>query len=620
LKTLTRKTLQYFLDQLKGYRWLFALMCLSLVLGIGVEMIVPLYYKQLFDLFVLDEVSRDAVAGEMYSILKMIALLYVFVFLFWRICEFANNYLLAKIIKRMYENTFEYLSNHSYKFFTDHFSGAIVRKVHRLVVGFEIFLGRIYWDFLSLAIRFVSSLIIIFYFSRLLGVIVLIWIVLFGAANFFIARWKYPLEIASNKADSKMSAYLSDVIMNNSNVQLFTAQEFELESYKKRTGDWFKKTKWAWDVGVLINCVQAALMFALEVVVIAITISLWRKNLVTPGFFIIIQSYLLGLFGRMWDLRRMIHDFFSSFADAEEMIEILETPHEIADVPDAKPLEAKGGKIEFKKVDFGYDDKLLLKHFDLTIQPGEKIALVGHSGEGKSTITKLMMRLFDVQDGEILFDDQNISQVTLESLRKNISLVPQEPILFHRSIYENISYGKRDATEEEVFEAARQANCHQFIMNLKKGYKTLVGERGIKLSGGERQRVAIARAILENAPLIILDEATSSLDSHSEKLIQQALHRLLKNKTAIIIAHRLSTIMEADRIIVIEKGKIAEMGTHQELIRKKDGLYKSLWDIQAGGFIGGEVKEEVPIVDLNKEVEKIVLDSIEKPIEKPMGP
>src|SRR5690606_29753711 len=197
-------------------------------------------------------------------------------------------------------------------------------------------------------------------------------------------------------------------------------------------------------------------------------------------------------------------------------------------------------------------------------------------GEGKSTITKLMMRLFDVQEGEILFDDQNIAQVTLDSLRQNISLVPQEPILFHRTIFENIAYGKRDATEEEVIEAAKQANCHQFILGLQKGYKTLVGERGIKLSGGERQRVAIARAILENAPLVILDEATSSLDSHSEKLIQQALHRLLKNKTAIIIAHRLSTIMESDRIIVIEKGKIAEMGKHSELIKKKDGIYKKI--------------------------------------------
>src|SRR5690606_1876867 len=241
LKTLTRKTLQYFLDQLKGYRWLFGLMCLSLVLGIGAEMIVPLYYKELFDLFVLDEVSRDQVAGEMFSILKMIALLYFFVFLFWRLCEFSNNYLLAKIVKRMYENTFAYLTHHSYKFFTDHFSGAIVRKVHRLVIGFEIFLGRIYWDFLSLAIRFISSLAIIFYFSRLLGLIVLVWIILFGIANFFVARWKYPLEIASNKADSKMSAYLSDVVINSTNVQLFAAQEFELENYRKKTGDWFKK-------------------------------------------------------------------------------------------------------------------------------------------------------------------------------------------------------------------------------------------------------------------------------------------------------------------------------------------------------------------------------------------
>lgn len=608
--------MRYFLDQLKGYRWLFALMCLFLVLGITAEMIVPLYYKQLFDLFVLDEGDRMTVAAEMFSIVKMVALFYFFVFLFWRACEFANNYLLAKVVKRMYENTFAYLSHHSYQFFTDHFSGALVRKVHRLVMGFEIFLGRIYWDFLSLGIRFISSLAIIYYFSPLLGAIVLVWIVLFGIANVFIARWKYPLEIASNKADSKMSAYLADVIMNSNNVQLFTAEAFELENYEKKTADWYKKTKWSWDVGSIINCIQSALMFILEIVVIAITIVLWRRNLVTPGFFIIIQAYLLGLFSRMWDLRRMIHDFFSSFADAEEMIEILETPHEITDRPGAKPLQVDGGRIEFKKVDFGYDDKPLLKHFDLQIEPGEKIALVGHSGEGKTTITKLVMRLFDVQHGEILFDGQNISEVTVESLRKNISLVPQEPILFHRSIFENIAYGKRDATEEEVIEAAKQANCHQFISGLKKGYKTLVGERGVKLSGGERQRVAIARAILENAPLVILDEATSSLDSHSEKLIQQALRRLLKKKTAIIIAHRLSTIMECDRIIVIEKGRIAEMGAHQELIRKKDGIYKSLWDIQAGGFLMPESTENNQQPDPKSELEKMVADEREHPIEK----
>jgi len=620
MKTLTRKTLRYFLDQLKGYRWLFALMCLCLVLGISAEMIVPLYYKQLFDLFVVEDMIRDAIAEQMFDVLKMIALFTFFVFLFWRACEFLNNYLLANVVKRMYEKAFAYLSHHSYQFFTDHFSGAIVRKVHRLVVGFEIFLGRIYWDFLALGVRMISSFAIIYYFSALLGSIVLVWIILFGIANFFVARWKYPLEIASNKADSKMSAYLSDVIMNSNNVQLFTAQEFELEQYQKKTTDWYKKTRWAWDVGSIINCIQAALMAVLEIVVIAITIVLWRRNLVTPGFFIIVQAYLLGLFGRMWDLRRMIHDFFSAFADAEEMIEILDTPHGIADRPGAKPLEVKGGGIEFKKVDFGYEDKLLLKHFDLTIEPGEKIALVGHSGEGKSTITKLVMRLFDVQNGAILFDGQNISEVTLESLRKNISLVPQEPILFHRSIFENIAYGKRDAREEEVIDAAKQANCHQFISGLKKGYKTLVGERGIKLSGGERQRVAIARAILENAPLVILDEATSSLDSHSERLIQQALHRLLKNKTAIIIAHRLSTIMECDRIIVIEKGKIAEMGKHQELIRKKDGIYKSLWDIQAGGFLVQDQMENGKKIDPKQEAQKIVLAEIENPIEKPITP
>jgi ABC-type multidrug transport system fused ATPase/permease subunit len=264
----------------------------------------------------------------------------------------------------------------------------------------------------------------------------------------------------------------------------------------------------------------------------------------------------------------------------------MHTPHEIKDLPGAKELAVSLAKIEYKDVHFSFNQtREVLKGIDLTIHQKEKIALIGPSGAGKSTFVKLLLRLYDLTSGEIAIDDQDIKHVTQESLRKNISLVPQDPILFHRTLKENIRYGRRDATDEEVYEAARLAHCDEFIRGLPQGYDTYVGERGIKLSGGERQRVAIARAILKNAPILILDEATSSLDSESEFLIQDALDTLMKGKTVIVIAHRLSTIRKMDRIIVLEDGKIREEGTHDYLLGQEESLYKKLWNLQAGGFI-----------------------------------
>jgi ATP-binding cassette subfamily B protein len=258
---------------------------------------------------------------------------------------------------------------------------------------------------------------------------------------------------------------------------------------------------------------------------------------------------------------------------------------DVQDVLSAKQLTVSKGAIEFKKVDFGYNaTRKILREISLSIKPGEKIALVGSSGAGKSTVTKLLLRLFNLNKGKILIDGQDIAKVTQDSLRQNIALVPQDPILFHRSLKDNIRYGKPDATEEELIAASKQAHCHEFITALPEGYDSLVGERGVKLSGGERQRVAVARAILMNAPILILDEATSSLDSESEALIQDALTKLMEGKTVIAIAHRLSTIMQMDRIIVMQEGRILDEGKHEDLLTR-DGLYKSLWSIQAGGFL-----------------------------------
>jgi ABC-type multidrug transport system fused ATPase/permease subunit len=287
----------------------------------------------------------------------------------------------------------------------------------------------------------------------------------------------------------------------------------------------------------------------------------------------------------MWDMGRVVRRVYGALADADEMVEILNTPHEVQDVRNAKELQVDKGRITFENVFFSYSKtRRILKGMDLEIKPSEKIALVGPSGAGKSTITKLLFRFYDVERGKIRIDDQRINKVTQESLRENLALVPQEPILFHRTIMDNIRYGRRDATDEEVIEAAKKAHAHEFIDNLPEGYDTFVGERGVKLSGGERQRVAIARAILKDAPILVLDEATSSLDSESEALIQDALETLMKDKTTIVIAHRLSTIMKMDRIIVVEDGKVSMTGTHKQLLARKDNIYKKLWEIQAGGF------------------------------------
>jgi ATP-binding cassette subfamily B protein len=289
---------------------------------------------------------------------------------------------------------------------------------------------------------------------------------------------------------------------------------------------------------------------------------------------------------RVWNFGKNIRRIYESLSDAEEMTQILVTPHEIVDIPGAKKLKVTEGKMEFQKVLFNYNEtRSVLKNFNLVIASHQRLAIIGPSGAGKTTIVKLLFRMHDVTGGKICIDGQDISRVTQESLWANISLVPQDPILFHRTLMENIRYGRFNATDKEVIRAAKLAHCHEFIMSSHDGYNTYVGERGIKLSGGERQRVAIARAILRDAPILVLDEATSSLDSESEHLIQDALEKLMKHKTVIVIAHRLSTIRQMDRIVVVDKGGIIEDGGHSDLTQKKEGMYKKLRQFQAGGFI-----------------------------------
>ena len=314
----------------------------------------------------------------------------------------------------------------------------------------------------------------------------------------------------------------------------------------------------------------------------------WSREWITVGEAATISSLCMMLTGTTWMLGSGIVQLVDEAGYITDALNITTRPHDVKDGINAPYIAVNKGAIAFERVHFGFPGKTIFSDLSVAINPGEKIALVGPSGAGKSTFIALLLRLFDLEGGRILIDGQDISGVTQDSLRRNIAVIPQDTSLFHRSLMENIRYGRLDATDEEVMEAARKANAHDFIATLPQGYDTLVGERGIRLSGGQRQRIAIARAILKNAPVLILDEATSALDSQSERLIQQALATLMENKTVIAIAHRLSTIAHMDRILVFDHGKIVEQGRHDALIRDKYGLYAKLWAMQSGGFIGPE--------------------------------
>ena len=329
------------------------------------------------------------------------------------------------------------------------------------------------------------------------------------------------------------------------------------------------------------------LIVALEFGVVYLSLKDWKAGLLTVGDLVLLQTYLVRMYEKLWNAGKNIRTVYEAISDANEMTALLVQPNSVLDKEGSININVKKGEISFSEVSFKYGEREVVKGLNLTIAPGERVALVGPSGGGKSTLLKLLFRFYDLSGGKITIDGQNIAVVTQESLRNSLSLVPQDPILFHRPLIENIRYARQDATDEEVIHAAKLAHAHEFIEKLSHGYQTMVGERGIKLSGGERQRVAIARAILKNAPILILDEATSSLDSESEMLIQDALSTLMKGRTTIVVAHRLSTIMAMDRIVVIKDGLIIEEGKHEELIKANQGMYQKLWEIQAGGFSAG---------------------------------
>jgi ATP-binding cassette subfamily B protein len=579
--------LRVYWQHVRPYKWLTLLILFMMGVGQAASVIVPIYYKRVFDLLSGDLSSGSLdIFDVLFTTLVFIALLNGIIWIGWHGAMFLNSWLQPRVMADLEQGSLRYLHEHSYRFFSNNFAGSLVRKVSRLARSFEDIADQIEFNFLPLIITLVGNLYVLWTRSVLLALILLGWTFLFLAFNAAFAIWKLKFDFRRSEIDSEATGVLADSITNAITVKSFTGQFFEQGLFREITERLRRANTFTWNLNELMEAIQMALMFAIEFVMMYVAIRLWRDGLLTIGDFALLQGYLLGTFDRVWNFGRAIRKTFSALADADEMVQILEEPHEVIDVDCAQPLVVTDGAIEFQGVCFNFNQtRRVLHNMSMVIKPKEKVALVGPSGAGKSTVTKLLLRFFDLERGKIFIDGQQIARVTQESLREAVSLVPQDPILFHRSIMENIRYGRRGATDEEVIEAAKKARAHEFIKDLPQGYDTFVGERGVKLSGGERQRVAIARAILKNAPILILDEATSSLDSESEQMIQEALAMLMQDKTTIVIAHRLSTIMKMDRIIVIAKGKVVDSGTHKQLIAKKDGIYKKLWEIQAGGFI-----------------------------------
>lgn len=585
MKNNTKKTLKIYLEHSRVYKLELFIILFSVIGASVLSVIVPLYFKTFFDILVSQQ-PKDIIYSGLMSVLVSIAVIESIQWILWRSTAFSSTYFQSKVLADLTNSCFRNLHKHSFSYFNNNFTGSLVKRVNYFVRSFENIVDRATWDFIPLVITISIIVAILFSRNSILGMIIVIWIFLFMTINWIFAKYKMRYDIKRSEAETEATGFLADTITNNSNVKLFCGYKQEINSFAKLNKKILKLRIFTWNLDEIFNSTQTFLMIILEIGIFYFAIHLWQKDLFTVGDFVLLQSYVLILFMKLWHFGKMIRQTYQNLADAEEMTEILNTPYEIKDVYNAKNLKVTAGKIKFEKMDFYYHKtRKVFKDFNLFIRPCERVALIGPSGAGKTTIIKLLLRNHDVSAGKILIDGQDISRITQESLWKNISLVPQDPVLFHRTLMENIRYGAPEATDKEVIEASKLAHCHKFIISSPEGYDTFVGERGIKLSGGERQRVAIARAILRNAPILILDEATSSLDSQSESLIQDALTKLMKGKTVIVIAHRLSTIIKMDRIVYIDKGSIIEDGTHQQLLKKEYGYYRKLWELQAGGFI-----------------------------------
>jgi len=575
---------QFFLEILKPYKWWLLLMFQAPIIG---SFYVPVNNYALK--LIVDQLSQNSNFSFEHILFPVILFCSscIVIEICWRLSNIADYKSQPKIEAEIINKSYAMLLMHNYQFFQNNLSGKIASKItslrDRYVYIFDCIHHQLIWQTLSIIV----TLAIFFTVHSKLAIGVTLWLIIFMPIMFLTKKKGLIYSEKSTDKRQAISGLVNDGISNISNVLFFCARNFELKKIKNANHDFINCEKKRLRFIFINHFILGLVYCILSISVLFLLINLRIENAISTGDFVMVISLSSYLIEGTWGLLNNIDNLIADIGNLKESFAIFKEDNQIFDKENAEILQIKNPQIEFKNLTYFYqEDNLVFKDLNLVIKAGQRVGIVGNSGAGKSTLINLLLKFFEPIGGEILIDEKNIANLTFNSLRKNIAIIPQDPMLFHRTIFENIAYGKIDTTKEEVILAAKKAHIHNFIMSLPMAYETLVGERGIKLSGGQRQRITIARAILKNAPILILDEATSSLDSETESEIQASINEVLKsgNITVIAIAHRLSTIKNLDRIIVMDNGKIIEDGSFEELIKKENGKFKELWRVQAEGI------------------------------------
>jgi ATP-binding cassette subfamily B protein len=560
---------------------------LSMAAATVADLFMPVFSGRLVDAIASPTQARQTALAAGVRAILMMAALGALLLTGRHLAMLGIIRLTLRLMSRFASDAFWRIQRFSTDWHANNFAGSIVRRITRGMWAVDLADDTLLLAMWPAVLVLTGSSVLLGMRWPAMGFMVAAGAVIYIAISIALSLgYVAPAARLSNALDTRTGGAIADAITCNAVVKSFGAEEREDARLSGVLDKWQRRTRRTWKFGTRSGTLQLSVLLALRTVVTLYALLLWWRGSASAGDVTFVLTSYFIVHGYLRDIGQHVANLQRSVNEMEEMVDLQSQPLGVANRPQARALEVAGGEIVFDRVAFRYGAQAtpLFQDFSVRIEAGERVGLVGHSGSGKTTFVKLLHRLYDLQDGSILIDGQDIAAATQESVRSQLALVPQEPILFHRSLAENIAYARPGARMAEIEEAARLANAHGFISRQPKGYATLVGERGVKLSGGERQRVALARAFLANTPMLILDEATSSLDSESEALIQDATQRLMAGRTAIVVAHRLSTVRALDRILVFDNGRIAEEGTHAQLLRKTGGTYKRLFERQALGL------------------------------------
>jgi ATP-binding cassette, subfamily B, bacterial len=478
----------------------------------------------------IDSLIERNSSDEIFSLFWLYAWLLVLGMVFFRMFDYFIVRVQKGVMKRMQDWAFARMIEHDYAFFVDSFAGSIVAKVKRYARGFERMHDQLVFHFVPAIVTIVGVVIVLYFNAPIIAYVFLGWFIIFIIVTYFLIRRKIPRDLDEAAQDSKVTGALADAITNVLTIHMFARSSREQKRFEEETKRMEQAVGRAWYFGNFVFAIQSFLLFLLQVISIWLSVNLVLEGAISVGTLVLVQTYIFMVFGNVWRLGKAFSGLIKAGTDMDEMVDLMDAPIRIKDSGSAGRSMIKKGEIKFDDVTFDYGSGVVFNNLSFTLKPGERVGIVGTSGAGKTTITKLILRFVDVSGGRIMIDGQDIRDMRLDDLRLKVAYVPQEPILFHRTLEENIRYGNPIASRKKVVDAAHKAHAHEFISRFPQGYDTLVGERGVKLSGGERQRVAIARAMLKNAPILILDEATSSLDAESEKLIQKGFEEASKGR------------------------------------------------------------------------------------------